>query len=84
MMLPFMQNQLTNQEDNLADMRRFFLEADVDGSGFLTADEIYNAINKMGADVTRHDVVELMMELDSNGDGQLDIDEFTSLISLGD
>ena len=65
-------------------MRRFSVEADVDGSGYLDAGELYNAIIKMGADIDKNDVIELMMELDSDGNGQLDIDEFTSLVSLGD
>jgi len=65
-------------------LRKFFLEADVDGSGFLDAGELYNAINKMGTEVSKDDVIELMMELDADGNGQIDIDEFTSLVSLGD
>ena len=41
MMLPFMQGELTSQEESVEDMRAKFLEADIDGSGFLNVDELW-------------------------------------------
>jgi len=65
-------------------LRAKFLEADVDGSGFLSVEELWNAIRKMGAEVELEDIVQLMSELDVDRNGQLDVDEFVSLLKLGD
>ena len=68
----------------MEELRSIFLEADVDGSGFLSIDELWNAIRKMGAEVDLEDVVKLMSELDIDRTGELDVDEFISLLKLGD
>ena len=52
MMMPLMQEELLSQEDRVEDLRARFLEADVDRSGFLSVDELYNLLHKMGAEVT--------------------------------
>jgi len=83
MMLPFMLGELSGQEENTEELRAKFLEADVDGSGFLSVEELWNAVRGMGADVQLEDIVELMSELDVDRDGQLDVDEFLSLLRLG-
>ena len=83
-MMPLMEDELLSQEDRVEDLRAKFLEADVDHSGFLSVDELWALLHKMGADVKQEDVVELMNEIDVDRDGQLDIDEFISLLSLGD
>ena len=72
------------QEDRVEDLRAKFLEADVDNSGFLTVDELYNLFNKMGSGVSENEVIQMMAEVDVDRDGQLDIDEFISILSLGD
>jgi Ca2+-binding EF-hand superfamily protein len=51
-MLPKMQEDVLNHEDNLEDLRAMFLEADVDQSGSLTIDEMYSVVLKMGADIS--------------------------------
>jgi Ca2+-binding EF-hand superfamily protein len=67
-MLPMMQKELINNEDQFHDLRQKFLEADVDYSGFLTIDEFYNCLRSMGADVSVQEVVNLMAQLDVDGD----------------
>ena len=79
-----MMEQLLSQEDNVEDLRKVFLEADVDYSGYLSVGELWSALKKKGADITLDDVCQLMAEIDIDRDGQLDIDEFISLMSLGD
>ncbi len=61
-----------------------FLDADIDHSGTLSLDEIYSVILKMGAEVSMEELVELMNEIDVNRDGTLDIDEFISMMNMGD
>lgn len=84
LMLPLMQEELLGQEDSVEDLRAKFLEADVDNSGFLTVTELWAAIRRMGAEIELEDVVQLMSEIDIDHDGKLDVDEFVSLMSLGD
>ena len=83
-MIPIMMDQLLAQEDNVEDLRKVFLEADVDYSGYLSVGELWAALKKKGADISLDDVCQLMAEIDIDRDGQLDIDEFISLMSLGD
>ena len=69
MMMPLMQEELVNQEERVEDLRAKFLEADVDYSGFLSVDELWGLLSKMGADVSHEDVVQLMSEIDVDRDG---------------
>ena len=68
----------------MEDLRKVFLEADVDYSGYLSVGELWAALKEKGADISLDDVCQLMAEIDIDRDGQLDIDEFISLMSLGD
>ena len=68
-MMPLMQEELVNQEERVEDLRAKFLEADTDYSGFLSVDELWALLLKMGADVTHEDVVQLMSEIDVDRDG---------------
>ena len=45
------------QEDQVEDLRAKFLEADIDRSGFLSVDELFNLLNRMGSGVTHDEVV---------------------------
>ena len=69
MMMPLMQDELMNSEDKVDDLRAKFLEADVDHSGFLSVDELYNMLHKMGAGVEQEDVIQLMAEIDVDRNG---------------
>lgn len=69
LMMPLMQEELLRQEDRVEDLRSKFLEADVDRSGFLSVDELWNLLQKMGAGVEHEDVIQLMSEVDVDRDG---------------
>jgi len=69
LMMPLMQEELLSQEDRTEDLRSKFLEADTDHSGFLSVDELFNMLHKMGAEVSHDDVIELMAEIDVDRDG---------------
>ena len=57
---PMMIDQLMNQNEQVQDLRKLFLEADVDGSGMLSVEELYAALKKLGAEVQVDDIVSLM------------------------
>ena len=84
MMLPFIMTEMHGKDENIAELRAQFLEADTDGSGFLSVEELWNAIRSMGADVELDDIIDLMCELDVDRNGELDVDEFVSLMRMGD
>lgn len=84
MMLPIMINELLEKKDNIQDLRQIFLEADIDGSGFLDVGELYTAIKKMGADVSEDELANLMAEIDVDKNCKIDIDEFIQLMTMGD
>ena len=79
-----MLDQLLNQNQQVQDLRKLFIEADVDGSGMLSVEELYAALKKLGAEVQIDDIVSLMAQIDVDRDGELDIDEFVSLMTTGD
>lgn len=64
-------------------MRALFKEADSDYSGYLSPDEFYICLLKMGADVSRQEVVQMFAEFDTSGDNKIDIDEFVTIMSNG-
>ena len=84
LMLPVMQEEMLGNEDSIDKLKSVFLDCDVDNSGTLSVDELWNAIKKMGAEVSHDDVINLMSEIDIDRNGYVDVNEFISLIQLGD
>jgi len=63
-------------------LKQLFYEADRDHSGFLSKDEIYNLFNlKLEIEITKEELDELMGTFDEDGDAQINIDEFISIMS---
>lgn len=83
LMLPIMKEDLITRQNQQEDLRQRFIEADTDYSGFLTVDQLWNLMTNMGALVTMDEVIELMAEIDVDRNGRLDIQEFISLMTLG-
>lgn len=81
---PVLLEELVSKESSIEEIRALFMEADTDYSGFLSIDEMYACMLKMGVNVSRQEIVRLFMEFDINGDMQIDIDEFVSIMSFGD
>jgi Ca2+-binding EF-hand superfamily protein len=52
-MLPWILDKYINDEEQIENMRALFKEADSDYSGYLTPDEFYVCLLKIGADITR-------------------------------
>ena len=84
LMRPKIMEMLLTSEDNVEATRALFLEADIDYSGYLTADEVWNVLIKQGVDIDFEDLVLLMNEFDMDGDQGLDIDEFVAMMNLGE
>ena len=81
---PILLEELVSKESSVEEIRAMFKEADTDYSGFLSIDEMYVCLLKMGVNVSRQEIVKLFMEFDINGDMQIDIDEFVAIMSFGD
>ena len=65
--------------DSLEAVKEAFEMFDMNGDGFITADELTHMLSKMGAKNERlspDEVLEIIMEADKNGDGKIDLEEF--------
>jgi Ca2+-binding EF-hand superfamily protein len=84
LMQPLLLDEYVSPEQDMEDLRAIFKDADLDHSGFLSIDEFYQCLMKMGADINREEIVSLFTEFDINGDMQIDIDEFVTIMAVGD
>jgi hypothetical protein len=82
-MEPRVLDEFMNEENELEELRNLFKDADTDYSGFLTVDEFYVALVKMGVGLSRQEIIDLFSEFDVSRDRQLDIDEFIAILSKG-
>lgn len=65
------------------ELREAFKCIDVDGNGFISREELRNAVKKiMSTDnkIGMQDVEEMMMEADIDGNGLIDFDEFVKVL----
>ena len=63
-------------------MKNLFYEADLDKSGLLSLDEIYNLLTlKLEVDIRREELSDMIGFNDEDGDNQVNIDEFINLMS---
>ena len=61
-------------------MRTYFKQLDVDGSGAISPAEIEETLISLGLARTREDVQEIIGEMDEDGNGELDFDEFLAML----
>ena len=83
LMYPIMLDDYISFEENVDDLKRVFLEADVDYSGKLSVDQLYFALKNNNMEISKTECVELMLEVDIDQCGGLDIDEFLSIFGSG-
>ncbi|KAL7541295.1 hypothetical protein ACHAXR_012038 [Thalassiosira sp. AJA248-18] len=69
-------NLSPSQVDNVFD------EIDSDGSGEIDADELKEALEKMGIKLTKKNVETMIAVIDENGDGVVDRHEFHTLVRM--
>ena len=68
-------------DENEIDVSRAFTELDADGNGTLTIQEIQDAVSGMlGKEVSEEAFGEIFDQLDEDGDGNVDLIEFISLV----
>lgn len=57
-------------------MKDFFLQLDTDKSGMIGPQEIEETLISLGLARTREDVEDIVRSLDTDGNGELDFEEF--------
>lgn len=71
---------LSTDEKISAFVDEIFSCIDVDSDGVVTAAELFNTLDKLGQDVTFDDVQIIMSDIDTDGSGGVDKEEFKALI----
>ncbi|CAG5122467.1 unnamed protein product [Candidula unifasciata] len=66
--------------DALREALRLF---DKEGSGMINASEVCHILCNLGEKLVKEEMVEMIRELDPNGDGQISIEEFVRVIEGG-
>ena len=54
---------------------------DTDGSGKISSDELRSMMENLQAGLSPGEIDQLMRDVDTNGDGQLDLEEFSAMLS---
>lgn len=63
-------------ENDIKNLKQQFLNIDTDKSGEISVSELSEAMKKVGFDPTNQQVKDLLNEMDANGNGLLDYNEF--------
>lgn len=63
-----------------AELRVVFDRFDADKNGAITVEEIMLAMNEAGTTVTQEQVSRMIVDFDSDGNGELDFDEFVNMM----
>ena len=67
-----------NEEEELIEAFKVF---DKDGNGFISAAELRHVMTNLGAKLTDDDVDEIIRKADTNGDGQVNYQEFVTMMT---
>ena len=67
-----------NREAELQEAFRLF---DKDSNGLISAEELRHVMKNLGENLTDGDIGEMMREADTDGDGQINYDEFVKVMS---
>ncbi|KAH6803651.1 Calcium-binding EF-hand family protein [Perilla frutescens var. frutescens] len=68
---------MAEDPQDVADRERLFKHFDANGDGKISASELGDALKTLGG-VTPEEIKNMMEEIDSDGDGYISYDEFTS------
>lgn len=64
-------------------MQAIFQQFDTDNSGKITQENIYLAMQKMGQEIKREEIIDMIAKHDIRGDGVLSFDEFKQVFFDG-
>jgi EF-hand domain pair len=67
---------------DLNSIRHAFATFDKDGSGTIDAEELYACLKAMGHHPEPLELEELLAQMDTNGDGVIDFDEFSAVMTI--
>jgi len=67
-------------EEQLQELRDGFNSVDEDGGGTLSHDEVHRFLTQLGQTCTMEEVKAMIKEVDTDGNGEIDFDEFTILM----
>ena len=70
-------------EDKLNEYREAFDMFDKDHSGSISVDEISKIMKNFGNPMSKDEIREMIKDIDTSGDGELDFDEFVTLMQNG-
>ena len=78
--LSLMAKKLKSNTDPEEELREAFDVFDRDGNGFISAEELRNALTNLGEKIPAEDVDEIMRKSDHNEDGMLSWEEFRKMM----
>ena len=67
---------------SLGCLRHVFDEIDADHSGFLQLEELAEALSLLGVHIPAHQIQTLLNKVDTNSDGKISFEEFSSFFSM--
>ena len=68
-------------EDQKQEFKEAFSLFDIDGDGFITAQELGTLMTKLGKKSNEAELIDMINEIDADGSGTIDFNEFLSLIT---
>jgi Ca2+-binding EF-hand superfamily protein len=75
--------QETRETHSRDEILTVFRAIDEKGNGYITAEELRQIMNHLGEYLPPEEIEDIINELDTNGDGQIDFDEFCTVMMPG-
>eukprot|EP00005_Dracoamoeba_jomungandri_P001870 CAMPEP_0174257624 /NCGR_PEP_ID=MMETSP0439-20130205/6736_1 /TAXON_ID=0 /ORGANISM="Stereomyxa ramosa, Strain Chinc5" /LENGTH=159 /DNA_ID=CAMNT_0015340787 /DNA_START=24 /DNA_END=499 /DNA_ORIENTATION=- len=73
--------ELQLSQDQIASFKEAFSLFDKDGDGSITADELGTVMQSLGHQPTPDELADMIADVDTNGDGEIDFSEFLTMMS---
>ena len=68
-------------QGDLAELREVFNMVDLNRSGSISVDELSSLLRTLGVSCSQHELKLMVEEIDENGNGLIDFDEFVQVMS---
>mmetsp|Transcript_8850 Transcript_8850/g.11771 ORF Transcript_8850/g.11771 Transcript_8850/m.11771 type:complete len:177 (-) Transcript_8850:64-594(-) len=69
-------------QEEILEFRDAFAMFDLDGGGTIEFKELHHVLKELGDEPSREEIEEMILLVDENGDGEIDFDEFLTLMRL--